>query len=503
MSPFLSELKCTQCGKTYTPKTYISTCPYCNGVLEAVYALEKIREEITPNDLEHRIPGVWKYFEFLPLSSKYNIVSLGEGGTFLHRCERLAKHIGLQDFYLKDETTNPTGAFIDRGTTVEVSKLKEFGIQSVYCGLTGNLAASLVAYAARAGLRCKVFLPQQVDIGKFYQTIAYGADVEIAGDSKEACWKAYNMAAQESAHGNTTHFVMPYNLHFLEGEKTTAYEICEQLNWTLPDQIIVPTGSGGHLSMIWKGINELYQIGFLKEKTVKIVGTQAEGCAPIVEAFKRRSNEITPAEKVSTIAIDISVKEPPCGFMALNAIRESKGMAISVLDKEIVDAVRLLAKLEGVFAEPASATTIAGLKKLVEEGEIHSSEKVVCVITGMGLKYPEVAKTLVKGSKKLEELLRRVERRKYSTRLGETKMRILRIVSKKESYGYEIWKDLREEFGVKMKIPSVYQHLAELESAGLLTRSRSEQVLGKTKRNYYKLAEKGRSVLIHLEKMAT
>jgi threonine synthase len=496
MPCFLSYLKCTHCGKEYTPDTYLARCPNCKGVLEAIYALEKISDQVTSADLEHRIPGVWKYFEFLPLSNRANIVSLGEGGTFLHKCKRLAEYIGLQNLYLKDETTNPTGAFIDRGTSVEVSKLKEFRVESVCCGTTGNLAASLVAYSARAELKCKVFLPQRVDVGKFYQIIAYGADIEIVKDRE----KAVEKATQES---NTSHLIMPYNPYFLEGKKTMAYEICEQLDWALPDQILVPMGSGGLLSMIWKGIRELYQTGFLKNAKVKLVGTQAEGCAPIVEAFTNRKEKIIPAQRISTIAIDIAVKEPSCGQMALQAIQDSKGAAISVSDKEIVDAVGLLAKLEGIFAEPASATTIAGLEKLVKEGEIDRSERVVCVITGMGLKYPEVTRSLVKGSKKLEELLRRLEGRRYTTKLGETKMHILQIVSRKESYGYEIWKALREEFGAEMKIPTVYQHLTELESAGLITQSRSERIFRKTLRNYYKPTEKGKSVLIQLEKLTT
>jgi len=495
-STLFSGLKCTFCGKEYAPETHVTTCTHCGGILEAVYDLEKMRNKVTSMDLEHRTPGVWKYFEFLPLSSKSHIVSLGEGGTFLHRCERLAKRIGLRSLYLKDETTNPTGAFIDRGTTVEVSKVSEFRLESVCCVTTGNLAASLAAYAARAGLKCKVFIPQRVDMGKFYQIIAYGADIEITKDREKAVEKTRIEC------GNS-HLVMPHSPYFLEGEKTAAYEISEQLSWTLPDRIVVPMGNGGLLSMIWKGINELYQIGFLKEKGVRLAGTQADGCAPIVEAIKKERSTIVPATKISTIAIDIGVKAPSCGNMALKAIRESKGTAISVSDREIIDAVNLLAKLEGIFAEPASATTIAGLKKLVEEGEIDSSERVICVITGMGLKYPEVTRTIVKGSKKLEELLEHVERRKYTTKLGETKTLILQIVSRKDSYGYEIWKILKEEFGVEMKIPSVYQHLAELERANLLIRTTSERVFRKTERNYYRLSEKGKSILAHLEKIAT
>ncbi len=498
MSSFLSMLKCTHCGKEYSPQAYLPTCPGCGGVLNATYSPDRLKEHVSKAELERRVPGVWKYFEFLPLHSKSSMISLGEGGTFLHKCERLAEAVGLRNLYIKDETSNPTGSFIDRGTTVEVSRIGELGRKSVYCGLTGNLAASLVAYTARAGLKCKVFIPERLDTGKFYQIIAYGADVEVARDSADACGQAYKLAEQEK---NVSHFVMPYNLYFQEGEKTTGYEICEQLDWTLPDEIIVPMGSGGHISMIWKGINEFHDMGFLKHKATKIIGTQAQGCAPIVEAVRKGQSKVTPAKKTSTIAIDICVKDPPCGGMALQAIGESRGTAVSVPDSEIVEAVRILAKLEGIFAEPAAATTIAGLKRLVDAGEIDSSETVVCVVTGMGLKYPEVAKTLVKGSRKLEELLRRVERRKYTTELGETKMRILKIVSRKESYGYEVWKILKEEFGVSVKIPSVYQHLSELESAGLLIQSRSEQTLQKTERNFYKLTERGRSALVQIGKL--
>jgi threonine synthase len=334
-----------------------------------------------------------------------------------------------------------------------------------------------------------------VDIGKFYQTIAYGTDVEIAKDSKEACWQAYRLSTQD----NMSYFVMPYNLYFLEGEKTTAYEICEQLGWNLPDKIIVPMGSGGHLSMIWKGIKELYEMGFIKQKTAEIVGTQAQGCSPIVAALQRGDDRIIPANTISTIAIDICVEDPPCGSLAIQAIRESGGTAVSLPDREIVLAVSLLAKLEGIFAEPAAATTIAGLKRLVDEGKIDPSEKIVCLITGMGLKYPEVTKSLIKGSKKLENLLKQVEKRKHVTTLGKTKLLILRIISKKESYGYEIWKALKV-LEVKVKIPSVYQHLTELEDRNLIIRSRSERVLRKPERQYYKLTERGRVFLMQLEK---
>jgi threonine synthase len=424
------------------------------------------------------------------------MVSLGEGGTYLHKCEGLAKDLGTDSLYLKDETTNPTGAFIDRGTAVEVSAAREYGFMSVCCGSTGNLAASLVAYAARAGLESKVFIGQRgnVDIGKFYQILAYAADVEIVKDHEEAL----AMARKES---RRSHFITSSNPHFMEGEKTTVYETCEQLDWTAPDWIIAPMGNGGHVSMIWRGLRELEHIGLIDASHTKIVGAQASGCAPIVEAFRKGVRSITPPSSASTVAFDICVKNPVCGRTALMAIEESGGLAISSSDKEILEAVRQLARREGVFAEPASATTIAALQKLVHSGKIEHSDWVVCVITGMGLKYPEIARTLVKGKGALEQLLSRVEKRRVTTRLGQTKIRILQILSKSESYGYGMWKALMDEYGMNLKIPSIYQHLSELTSIGLITSTRVEKTFENRQRSYYAITEKGKWTLNQVRKL--
>ncbi len=425
------------------------------------------------------------------------MVSLGEGGTHLHKCDRLAKDIGVVDLYLKDETTNPTGAFIDRGTAVEVSVAKEHRVRSICCGSTGNLAASLVAYAARAGIQCKVFVGQKavVDIGKLYQILAYGDDVEIVKDYDEALARAHQEAGR-------SHFVTGHNPHFLEGEKTTVFEICEQLEWSTPDWIVVPMGNGGHISMTWKGLTELEQLNLIPDRDVKLVGTQASGCAPIVDAFERGSREIIPSKVSSTVAFDIGMKNPSSGHTALSAIERSGGVAVAVSDREIFEAVRFLAKLEGVFAEPASATTIAVLRSLVGQGTIDRSDTVVCAITGMGLKYPETARSFARGKGDLEHLLSRVEGRRFTTELGQTKIHILNILSADELYGYAIWKTLGDEYGIHIRIPSVYQHLSELTSSGLIVATRSEETLKRTHRKYYALSERGRWILKQLESLA-
>ncbi|MFW9965925.1 MAG: threonine synthase [Candidatus Thorarchaeota archaeon] len=491
-----SGFRCTGCGLDLILEKYVSSCSMCGENLEVVYDLEEAKSKFTLRELRKRRPGIWRYYELLPIRNKANMVSLGEGGTYLHKCEGLSNDLGTDNFYLKDETTNPTGAFIDRGTAVEVSAAREYGFKSVCCGSTGNLAASLVAYAARAGLESKVFIGQRgnVDIGKFYQILAYAADVEIVKDHEEAVTRA----RQES---RKSHCITSSNPHFMEGEKTTVYEICEQLEWTSPDWIIAPMGNGGHVSMIWKGLRELEQIGLIDASHTRIVGAQASGCAPIVEAFKSGVRSITPPSSVSTVAFDICVKNPVCGRTALQAIEESGGLAISASDREILEAVRQLARREGVFAEPASATTIAVLQKLIHSGKIERDDSVVCVVTGMGLKYPEIARTFVKGKGPLEQLLSRVEKRRVTTKFGQTKIRILQILSKGESYGYGIWRALVDEYGMRLKIPSIYQHLSELTSSGLIISTRTEKTYENRQRSYYALTERGKWTLNQIRKL--
>jgi threonine synthase len=492
-----SKFICTHCHREYESDTFVAACTNCGGVIHIQYDLQQAKDELSIRKLQKRPPGVWKYLEILPLEDHRNIVTLGEGGTYLHTCDRLAKEVGISNLCLKDETKNPTGAFIDRGTTVEISAVKEHRIKSVCCGSTGNLAASVVAYTARAGLKSKVFINQEdvVDIVKFYQILAHADDIEIAKSQDEVL----SSTAQEA---KKSHCVTGRNPHFLEGEKTTVFEICEQLEWSTPDWLVVPMGNGGHMSMTWKGLNELKQLDFIPELRARLVGAQAKGCAPIVEAFLRRAREISPCKTASTIAYDIGMKNPSSGHTALRAIQDSKGEALAVSDREILDSVRSLAKLEGVFAEPSSATTIAALKKLVERGAVDRSDIVVCTITGMGLKYPETARSFAKGQGKLEHLLSRVEGRRVTTELGQTKVRILKILSERELYGYGIWKLLSENYTLRISTASVYQHLAELTTSGLIVSTRSEETLKRTHRKYYALSERGKWILKQLQNIA-
>jgi threonine synthase len=485
------QLKCSDCDKTLPLYDLTPVCPACEGSPSINYNYDVIREALDKHEVKSRGPGVWKYFELLPLTKKSNIISLGEGGTFLQKCERLAKTLGLRKLYVKNETTNPTGSFIDRGMTVLVSRAMDAKVRSLRCVPTGNLGASLAAYTAKSGLTSRISLSSEVNLGKLYQMIAYDADI-LFGDHQ----KTKYISGEHN--GMNEYLVTPSNPFLIEGEKTIAYEVCEQLDWHAPQRIVTPIGTGGLLSMIWKGLQELSVLNFIRPPTTKVTGVQAEGCCPIVDAFRNQRETIESVSDPKTFAIDIRVGAPPLGQMALNAIKDSKGTAIAVSDVEILEAIRLLAKTEGVFAEPSAASTIAGLKKLIKLGVIDRDEEVVCVITGAGLKDPSVVDRLVGNQQRVRRFVHGVEGRRLTTKLGETKVRILRILSEREVHGYGVWKKLTEEDSQQITIPSVYQHLAELEALNLLRRREAQPVIGKRKRRYCSLTQKGLDVLTTL-----
>ncbi|MBD3408031.1 MAG: threonine synthase [Candidatus Lokiarchaeota archaeon] len=497
MTSFIKEMFCTECENRYSEKTQRKICNICKEVLEVRYNYEAAKESMTKRTIKKRPRGIWRYFELLPLIDRRNVISLGEGQTFLHHCNSLSENLGIPNLLLKNETTNPTGSFLDRGSSVEISIAKERKQYKICCGSTGNLAASVVAYAAKASVSSKVYMAQKgrIDIGKFYQILAYGADVEIVKTRKEAI----SLASQKEP---ICHSITSYNPHFLEGTKTLVFDLCEQLDWKTPDWIITPMGSGGNISMIWKGILELQEMGLIGSETPKLIGTQVEGISPIVDAFKNGQKTVRPSSGKPNLAMDIGVAEPVCGNKALEAIRKSKGLAIDLTDKEIIQSVRDLARKEGIFAEPASATTIAALRNLVAEQVINPNDVVVCMITGTGLKSPEIAESFVQGRKDIGHLLSKFEGRKYTTEIGRTKVCILRLLSLTDSYGYAIWKNLSESYGIQISIPSVYQHLTELSRGGLIVEIKTILSPEKRVRKFYDLTERGRWTLAQIEKIS-
>lgn len=335
---------------------------------------------------KNRPRTLWRYHELLPIKDKTKIVDLGAGYTPLHNCDRLARKLGIRKLYIKDDTMNPTNSFKDRPATVAVSKALEFGFKNIGCVSTGNLAAATAAHAAKAGTPCYVFIPFDIEVNKVLQAAIYGAKIIAVKGTYDEANRLAAEAIDEYGLAIVNVNIRPY---YVEGSKTLIFEICEQLGWRAPDNIIVPMGSGALLCSIWRGLKQFIEIGLINELETRIIGAQPEGCSPIVKAFKSNLNDIFPIEKPRTIAKSLAIGDPGDGIYALKIIRESNGVAESASDKEILEGIKLLAENEGIFTEPAGGVTMAVLKKLIESGEISRDEEVVCCITGSGFKSSE------------------------------------------------------------------------------------------------------------------
>jgi len=343
-----------------------------------------------PEDLDQtwkkRTLSVWRYRELLPIGRIENKVSLGEGGTSLNKCLRLSEEIGLKNLYVKNEGENPTGSFKDRGMTVGVTKAVELGMTKVACASTGNTSASLAAYAARAGIECIVLIPSgKVAFGKLTQAIIHGAKViQIRGNFDEAL-----RIVRKICHSHPIYLLNSLNPFRLEGQKTAAFEIRDQLDGRIPDKIVVPVGNAGNISALWKGFVELRELG-LTDKAPQMIGIQAEGAAPIADSLKKKLRRVRFVDNPETVATAIRIGSPVNWKKAVRAVKESQGLVEKVSDAEILEAQKLLAQQEGLFVEPASAASIAGLIKLTRMGVIGKDELVVCILTGHGLKDPNI-----------------------------------------------------------------------------------------------------------------
>lgn len=380
--------ECIHCGKKYNVDEIIYFCKHCGDLLEIKYDYDILIRTLKKSKWEELPISVWRYRDFMPIRDFSKIVTLNEGGTSLHLCQRLGKALKIKKLYVKNEGENPTGSFKDRGMTVGVSKSLDLRVKDVICASTGNTSASLAAYAAKAGLKCTVLIPSgKIAYGKLAQSIVYGAKVVQIRSNFD---QALKIVLELSERHRSIYLLNSINPYRLEGQKTLAYELCDQLDREPPDRVIVPVGNAGNISAIWKGFTEFYEMGII-DKLPKMTGIQAEKSAPIVHAIKSGKNEIVPVDNPETIATAIRIGAPISWKKAIKAIRESKGSAETVTDEEILEAQNTLAKSEGLFVEPASASSIAGLKKLIEEEKIAKDEVVVCVATGHGLKDPDIA----------------------------------------------------------------------------------------------------------------
>jgi threonine synthase len=382
LTRIMNLLRCIECGQKYNIDDVIYRCKKCEGILEVVMDIDKIGEKIEDRSWQNNPLSVWRYSDFLPIKDKPNVVTLNEGGTGLHKCKKLGEKIGLKKLYVKFEGENPTGSFKDRGMTVGISKAHELEVGVVICASTGNTSASLAAYAAKAGMQCIVLVPAgKIALGKLSQAIAHGARIiQVKGNFDDSLRMVFQLCERNSQ----IYLLNSINPFRIEGQKTLAFEISEQLGIP-PDCMIMPVGNAGNISAAWKGFNEFEGVGLVKSKP-RMIGVQAEGASPIVEAYRGKKDTIRPVESPETVATAIRIGSPVSWRKALTALYDSNGYAETVTDQEILDAQRLLAQTEGIFAEPASVSPIASLKKLIDNGVIDRSDSIVCVATGHGLK---------------------------------------------------------------------------------------------------------------------
>jgi len=375
--------RCVGCGATYGDDVRSYVCSRCSNLLELVK-----EGPVSKSGLygETGQPGIWRYRKALPLEPEVKAVSLSEGYTPLVLVSRVAAKLGLRNLYVKNEGQNPSGSFKDRGMTVAVTRAVQGGSKLLICASTGNTAASMAAYAARAGVTAMVTVPAgKVASGKLAQVYAYGAKIiRVEGDFDAALAITLKVAA-EIKELSVMNSVNPYRI---EGQKTNAYEIYEQLGYKVPDYVVLPVGNAGNISAIWKGFKELKEWG-ISNSLPRMVGVQAAGAQPLVEAFEHGRDSVI-AVQPKTIASAINIGNPASWKKALAALRESKGMALAVTDDETIAARMDLASSEGIFVEPASAVPLAALKKLM--GKIEKDATVVCICTGNGLKDQDSVK---------------------------------------------------------------------------------------------------------------
>lgn len=377
-------LKCRECGRKY-PKDVLYVCEYCFGPLEVEYDYQKIKKFLTREKIASREKNIWRYGELLPID-KPPTDGFHSGYTPLVKAKNLAKLWGLKELYIKDDSVcHPTLSFKDRVVAVALSKAKEFGFDTVACASTGNLAHSVSAQAAIAGMKSVIFIPADLETSKIVSSLVYHpVVVGVEGNYDEV-----NRLCAEIATKYHWAFVnINIRPYYAEGSKTYAFEIIEQLGWQTPGNIVVPVAGGSLISKIWKAIKEFQQLGFITQVKTSIYAAQAHGCAPVVTAVKEKSDLIRPV-RPKTIAKSLAIGNPADGYYAVKTVKESGGWAEEATDEEIIEAIKLLAQTEGIFTETAGGVTVAVTKKLIDQGKINKNESLVVSITGNGLKTQE------------------------------------------------------------------------------------------------------------------
>ncbi len=393
-------LVCRECGREY-PVEPIHVCEFCFGPLEVIYDYDEIKRNISRSKIEEGPKSLWRYIDLLPVEEP--TVGLTAGFTPLKKAENLGRELGLENLYIKDDSVNhPTLSFKDRVVSVALSKAKEFGFDTAACASTGNLANSVSAHAAQAGMNCFVFIPANLETQKIIGSLVFNPTVVAVEGTYDDVNRLCSEIANELQWAFVNINIRPF---YAEGSKTLAFEVVEQLGWKAPDAVVAPAASGSLVTKIWKGLKELLKVGLISELKTRVYGAQALGCSPIAQAWKEGSDFVKPV-KPNTIAKSIAIGNPADGIYALNVTRESLGDWETATDEEIIEGIKLLAETEGIFTETAGGTTIAVLKKLAMSGKIRRDETVVAYITGNGYKTMEVLDGYLKTPVKIKASLK-------------------------------------------------------------------------------------------------
>lgn len=382
----VTHLECAACSLRHEARRLQNLCTQCGKPLLVRYDLERAASSLTKENLRERTSDLWRYREVLPVEHDENIVTLGEGWTPLVRASRLGAELGLRELYIKDESQNPTQSFKARGMAVAVSMAKELGAHRLAVPSAGNAAGALAAYAARAGLEAFIFMPRDTPRANIIECQQTGAHVTLMDGLITDCGAEVGRRKDAEGWFDVSTLKEPYRV---EGKKTLGYELAEQLDWTLPDTIIYPTGGGTGLVGMWKAFDEMEQIGWCDSQRPRMISVQAAGCAPIVQALEEGRRFADEFPNAATIASGLRVPRAIGDFLILDALRASGGTALTVTDEELIAATREIGAAEGLFCAPEGAACLPALRKLIEAGKISREERVVLFNTGAGVKYLE------------------------------------------------------------------------------------------------------------------